>query len=111
MTSVIKGRSKLMSEPAPEPEPKLFESRSQSGNKKFRLHNTALMINVMLFGRIGDGYCIEALPICEMCGQATEALVTYCKIDSANDFELFRTGKDTLLDELSKRQCFKCEFI
>ncbi len=24
-----------------EPEPKLFESRSRSGNKKFRLHNTA----------------------------------------------------------------------
>jgi hypothetical protein len=32
-----------MSEPEPAPEPKLFESqsRSRSGNKKFRLHNTA----------------------------------------------------------------------
>jgi hypothetical protein len=44
MKSVIKGKSKLMSEPAPEPErepePKLFESQSWSGNKKFRLHNT-----------------------------------------------------------------------
>jgi hypothetical protein len=45
MKSLIKGKSKLMSEPEPaperEPEPKLFESRSRSGNKKFRLHNTA----------------------------------------------------------------------
>jgi hypothetical protein len=40
MKSVLKGKSKLMSEPEPSPEPelKLFESRS--GNKKFRLHNT-----------------------------------------------------------------------
>jgi hypothetical protein len=40
MKFVIKGKSKLMSEPASErePEPKLFESRS--GNEKFRLHNT-----------------------------------------------------------------------
>jgi hypothetical protein len=30
-----------MSEPAPELDPKLFESRSLSGSKKFRLHNTA----------------------------------------------------------------------
>jgi hypothetical protein len=34
--SVKKVVTKLMSEP----EPKLFESRSRSGNKKFRLHNT-----------------------------------------------------------------------
>jgi hypothetical protein len=26
--------------PEPAPEPKLFESRSRSGNKEFRLHNT-----------------------------------------------------------------------
>jgi hypothetical protein len=27
-------------EPELEPEPKLFESQSRSGNKKFQLHNT-----------------------------------------------------------------------
>ncbi len=30
-----------MSEPEPAPKPKFFESRSRSGNKTFRLHNTA----------------------------------------------------------------------
>ncbi len=46
MKSVIKGVTKLMSEPEsalePEPEPKLFESRSRSRNKKFWLHNTGV---------------------------------------------------------------------
>jgi hypothetical protein len=41
-----------MSEPAPElelePEPKLFESRSRSGKKKFRLHNTGLIPGQMV---------------------------------------------------------------
>jgi hypothetical protein len=35
MKSVIKGRSKQMSELAREPEPRLFESRSRSGNTSF----------------------------------------------------------------------------
>jgi hypothetical protein len=43
MKSVIKGKSKLMSEP----EPKFYESRSRSGNKKFRLHNTASFIHFL----------------------------------------------------------------
>ncbi len=32
-----------------EPEPKLFESRSRSENKKFRLHNTGLSNQNMFF--------------------------------------------------------------
>jgi hypothetical protein len=50
MKSVIKCSYKAIvgAGPAPElelvlePEPKLFKSRSLSGNKKFRLHNTGL---------------------------------------------------------------------
>ncbi len=48
MKSVIKGVTKLISEPESalepewEPEPKLFESRSRSRNKKFWLHNTGV---------------------------------------------------------------------
>jgi hypothetical protein len=44
-----------MSEPEPAPEPKLFESqsRSRSGNKKFRLHNTGFLL---VLGKKTDSY-------------------------------------------------------
>jgi hypothetical protein len=49
MKSVIKGT--LVIKLMPAPEPNLFESRSRSGNKKFRLHNTGHMNMMLGMGR------------------------------------------------------------
>jgi hypothetical protein len=43
-----------------EPEPKLFESRSRSGTKKFRLHNQCCGAKTIFFGSGSDFQKVSA---------------------------------------------------